>query len=203
VTITLYEMRGTRSERVHWTLLELGLEYESVEGPSVFGATQLAMIHPLKRVPALRDDGCPLFESAAICNWLADTRPESGLLARPGDWRRALHDQWVAFTLAELEAHLWSTARNQFVYDKQRRVPEIIEQNAREAMRALEVLDDQLANGDFLIGGSFSLTDIFVGYAIHWAEFQGLLSDFAHLQRYHSRLLELPKCTFTPLIAPR
>lgn len=112
MTITLLEMHATRSERAHWTALELGIDYVSIEGSGVFDGDALGSVHPLRRVPAMRDNGRALFESAAICNWLADSYPETGLLARPGDWRRALHDQWVAFTLSELEAYLWSNARN-------------------------------------------------------------------------------------------
>lgn len=202
MTITLFEMHGTRSERVHWTALELGIDYESVEGRAVFESEVLGRVHPLRRVPALCDNDRPLFESAAICNWLADSHPEAGLLARPGDWRRALHDQWVSFTLSELEAYLWSNARNRFVYNEALRVPAIIEQNKREAKRALAVIDTHLSHDDFLVDNRFALTDIFVGYAVHWAKFQKLLNDFNHLQQYHERLLAMPKCTFTPLVSP-
>lgn len=111
MSITLYELQPTRSARVRWTLLELGVPFESVEGRDVFAMPELAEIHPLSKLPALRDAGRPLFESAAICNWLADSHPEAGLIAPSGAWARALHDQWVAFTLSEIEAFLWHTAR--------------------------------------------------------------------------------------------
>lgn len=202
MTITLFEMSGTRSERAHWTALELGLDYERIEGREVFQSEALGGVHPLRRVPALRDNDRPLFESAAICNWLADSHPKAGLLARPGDWRRALHDQWVSFTLSELEAYLWSNARNRFVYSEALRVPAIIEQNKREAKRALAVIDAHLSHDNFLVDNRFSLTDIFVGYAVHWAEFQKLLNGFDHLRRYHERLLAIPTCPFSPLVAP-
>ncbi|HYE42429.1 MAG TPA: glutathione S-transferase N-terminal domain-containing protein, partial [Caulobacteraceae bacterium] len=69
MSITLYELQPTRSARARWTLLELGLPFESIEGREVFDMPELAEIHPLSKLPALRDDGRPLFESAAICNW--------------------------------------------------------------------------------------------------------------------------------------
>ena len=106
MAITLYELQPTRSARVRWTLLELGAPFESIEGPEVFSMPELAEVHPLSKLPALRDAGRPLFESAAICNWLADSHPEAGLVAPSGTWSRALHDQWVAFTLSEIEAFI-------------------------------------------------------------------------------------------------
>src|SRR5215218_8806281 len=112
--ITLFEFAPTRSARVRWTLLELDLPFESVEGREVFGSPRLMEVSPLGKVPAIIDDGRDLFESAAICTWLADSHPGHCLVAPSGSWDRALHDQWVCFCLAELEAHLWSTARNSF-----------------------------------------------------------------------------------------
>lgn len=113
MTIVLYELQPTRSARVRWTLLELGIAFESIEGRGreIFALPELVQIHPMSKLPALRDSGRPLFESAAICTWLADSHPQSGLIAPSGTWPRALHDQWTAFTLAEVEANLWHTAR--------------------------------------------------------------------------------------------
>ena len=135
MTIVLYELQPTRSARVRWTLLELGIPFKSIEGREVFAMPELAEIHPMSKLPALRDNGRPLFESAAICTWLADSHPEAGLIAPSGTWARALHDQWTAFTLAEVEANLWHTARNLFLYSDEERVPAVYEQNAREAKR--------------------------------------------------------------------
>src|SRR3954463_13754878 len=121
MSITLFEFPPTRSARARWTLLELGLPFESIGGREVFGSPQLKAVSPLGKVPAMVDDGRPLFESASICTWLADSHPGSGLIAPSGSWERALHDQWVAFCLTEIEAHLWSTSRNTFLYPEQRR----------------------------------------------------------------------------------
>src|SRR6185436_11995106 len=142
MTITLFEFAPTRSARVRWTLLELGLPFESIAGPETFKHPALQSVHPLRKLPALIDEGRPLFESAAICTWLADAHPAKGLIARAGTWERAQHDQWVAFTLAELEANLWSTARNRFIYPEEKRVTQIFEQNAEESKRAARVLDE-------------------------------------------------------------
>ena len=192
---TLYEFTPTRSARARWTLLELDIPYESIEGQQNFGSEALRRVHPLGKMPALVDDGRPLFESAAICNWLADSHPEKRLIAEPGTWQRALHDQWVAFTLAELEAHLWSTARNTFVYPEDKRVAEILPQNANETKRALAVLDDYLAEREYLVDGRFTVADIFTGYAVNWARRAGLAGEFPHVQAYVERLLARPLCT--------
>lgn len=196
MTITLFEFAPTRSARARWTLLELGLPFESISGPDTFQHAALPSVHPLRKLPALLHDGQALFESAAICTWLADAHPEHGLIARAGTWERAQHDQWVAFTLAELEANLWSTARNQFIYPEEKRVTQIFEQNAEEARRAAGVLEQHLEGRAWLVGERFSVTDIFVGYALNWARLKGLTAGLPHVDAYCERLLSMPLCPY-------
>ena len=62
MSITLFEFPPTRSARVRWTLLELGISFESVSGREVIGSPRLAEISPSGKVPAILDDGRPLFE---------------------------------------------------------------------------------------------------------------------------------------------
>jgi glutathione S-transferase len=58
MTIVLYELQPTRSARVRWTLLELGIPFESIErGREIFAMPDLAQIHPMSKLPALRDSG--------------------------------------------------------------------------------------------------------------------------------------------------
>jgi glutathione S-transferase len=197
MSIILFELQPTRSARVRWTLLELGIPYESVErGRETFAMPELAQIHPMSKLPALRDNGRPLFESAAICNWLADSHPEAGLIAPSGTWARALHDQWTAFTLAEVEANLWHTARNRFIYPEEERVTAVYEQNAKEAKRGLAVFDRALKGKTWLVEDRFSVTDIFVGYAVMWARAQGLTADLPNVTAYAERILARPLCTY-------
>jgi len=192
--ITLYEYNGSRSARVRWVLLELNIPFESVNDRALIRSEQLSEFSPLGKLPALTDDGRALFESAAIATWLADSHPEGGLSFPSGSWERALHDQWVSFVLTEIEAHIWSTARNTFVYPDEDRLPIIFDQNNSETRRGLAVLDDHLAGNEYLVGGKFSVTDIIAGYAVNWSRRQGLTSDFANVSAYLTRLQERPHC---------
>jgi glutathione S-transferase len=105
----LFYMPRTRSNRVLWTLYEIGAPFEStlVSGEERRSPEHRAR-HPLGRVPAFElDDGTMMFESAAICMQLADLFPDSGLLPPPGSSARALAYQWVMFGMTELEASLY------------------------------------------------------------------------------------------------
>lgn len=194
MSITLFEFAPTRSDRARWTLLELGLPFESIAGRHLFGSPELTVVSPLGKLPGLVDGGRPLFESAAICTWLADSHPEKGLVAASGSWERALHDQWVSFCLAEIEAHLWSTARNGFLYPEEQRVTEVFAQNETEGRKSLRVLDAHLADTPYLVGGRFSVTDIVVGFVTNWARGIGWADGLEHVLDYNARLLARPLC---------
>jgi glutathione S-transferase len=196
MSMTLYEFAPTRSARVRWTLLELGLPFDSVAGQEVFHSPAVQAIHPLGKLPAFRDDGRPLFESAAICTWLADSYPEKGLVAPSGTWSRALHDQWTAFTLSEIEAFLWHTARNLFVLSEEERLPAVLPQNEAAAKQGLAVLERALDGKEWLVDDRFSVTDIFVGYAVSWAEAMGFAKDLPNVTAYARRLRSRPLCPY-------
>jgi len=196
VTFKLYEFAVTRSSRVRFTLLELGLPFESVAGVEAFQHPDVAAIHPLKKLPAVRDDGRPLFESAAICTWLADSHPKAGLIAPSGAWARALHDQWTSFALTEVEAHLWHTARNLFVLPEEERLPAVFPQNEKATKQGLAVLDQELRGKQWIIEDRFSATDIILGYDVCWAHFLGLTEGMTALNAYAERILARPHCPY-------
>lgn len=196
MSITLYELAPTRSARVRWTLLELGLPFESKAGPQVFEDPALAEIHPLCKIPAVRDGGRPLFESAAICTWLADSHPDKRLISPSGTWARALHDQWTAFVLSEVEAYQWHTARNIFILPEEERLPAVFEQNAKAMRRGLEVLEQALEGQDWLVENRFSVTDIFASYVICWTHKTGNLEGLDNLNAYVARIRARPLCPY-------
>lgn len=196
IDVTLYELSPSRSVRCQWTLRELDLAYTSISDPSLMHSEELVKIHPLGKLPAAVINGKPLFESAAICTYLADLVPEKELIAPTGTWERGLHDQWISFCLTEMEAYLWSTARNTlaFIQPKEKHVTAIVEQNNEMLLLAATVLDKILGDTDYLVGSKFSVTDIIVGLTVNWGNSQGLIGDLPNLLSYRDRLLERTHC---------
>ena len=194
MSITLYEFTPTRSKRVKWTLQELGVTYDSVNEPSLIGSDRLRAVHPQAKLPAITDAGRPLFESSAICNWLADSHPDKGLIAKSGTWERALHDQWCGFIMTELEAHLWTMARNSFVYAEDQRSEEAVAQARKEAVKTVATLNDHLGAHDYFVGDAFSVADIFCGFATNWAEGMQLAEEAPHVKAFNARIKARPHC---------
>ena len=196
--IKLFDLGPTRSSRVRWTLLEAGLEYESIgNNIEVFQSDELRKVHPLGKLPAAIIDGRPLFESGAIVTAIADLVPEKKLIAEQGTWSRNLHYQWMCFALTEMEAFVQSSEINSvdFVLTEDQHVPQIIDQNSMLFRKGAAVLENALGNVEYLVDDCFSVTDIFVSYTVSWGFADSLLENHPNLRAYLDRLLAREHCT--------
>lgn len=194
MNITLYELGTSRSLRCRWTLKELGVEYTSIEDRSLLRSEELKKIHPLGKIPAVVIDGIPLFESSAICAYLADQAKTVDLIAKPGTWARAQHDQWVCFALTELEAWIWSTAVNTFVLPEDERIPACLPQNDKMFKKGAATVDRHLADHDYFVEDRFTVADIIIAYTLNWARRKGLTEDFPNITLFLERLFMREHC---------
>ena len=194
MNVTLYGVGANRSARCRWILDEAGVEYTSVDRHELAGPDELRQFHPLAKIPAAVIDGQTLFESAAICTYIADRVPTGDLIAKPGTFARAEHDQWVAFCLSEMESWLWNSAVNTFVLPEEKRISAGLEQNAKMFKRSALVLDAHLVQHDYLVEDRFTVTDIIVGWCVNWGRRQGHLGEYPAMGRYLERLLARPLC---------
>ncbi|MEO9469771.1 glutathione S-transferase family protein [Parasphingorhabdus sp.] len=195
-SITLYEYGPSRSARCRWTLLEAGLQFTSIdEGPALVGSDRLKPFHPLKKVPAAEINGRPLFESAAICTAVADLVPDQQLVGPSGSWQRAEHDQWVSFTLSEMECWIWNTDMNTRVLPEEKRISAHLRQNGALFRRGARAMNTYLETSDYLVDNRFSVTDIIASFTVQWGRSQGLIDDFGSLHAYLDRLSGRPHST--------
>ncbi len=117
--LEIYGTPRSRATRVTWALEELAVEYRYHPVDLLKGEGQkpeFRKLNPSGKVPVLVDGDLVLSESAAICAYLGDKFPESGLVPRPGTADRAKYDQWSYFLLTELEQPLWTAGKHRFVY---------------------------------------------------------------------------------------
>ena len=192
--VTLYESGTSRSARCRWTLLEAGLSFKSLSRSDLPTSDEVKAIYPVGKLPVAIIDGKVLFESAAICTYLADHAPDIDLIAEPGSWARGQHDQWTSFALTEMEAWLWNTAINKFILPPDQRIEAGFEQNAMMFGRSASVLNDVLLRDDYLVENRFTVTDIIVSWTVNWGRRQGLLDGMGGLHAYLERLFERSHC---------
>jgi glutathione S-transferase len=144
-------------------------------------------VNPLGRVPALVDGNVTVFESIAICMYLADRYPERGLAPVVSSPLRAPYYQWLLFCASTIEPAIGRWAQHGGD------VTEAEREKARVRFaEAAEVLTRALAPGEHMLGDALSTVDVIVGSNLNWARRVGLLDGFDALSRYVDRLLARP-----------
>lgn len=192
--ITLYGFPNSRSLRAAWVLEELGVEYDyhSVDLMAGEGQGEAHLArHPDGKVPVLQDGELTLFESTAICRYLAERHGEPDGLLPASVEGRARVDQWMSFVVSELEQPLWTQGKHTFALPGERRVPAVLPTAAWEFQRALAALQRRFDGEGWLVGGRFTLADVFMGHTLSWAvRFKNRLP--LELDAYRERCMARP-----------
>jgi len=192
----LYEAGPSRSARVRWTLQELGVGFEPVHIGLMAGdhrKPEFLALNPAGKVPVLEDDGFVLTESAAIMLYLADKYPEKGLAPAPDRVReRAELNRWIFFCVTELEQPLWRTAKHQFLYPEDKRLPADIAMAEREFKAMAAVLEAHMQGRNHVVGDHLSVADLILAYTLDWSSMYGWLADFPGLTAYVERMFQRP-----------
>jgi glutathione S-transferase len=160
----LYWSPRSRSFSGIWLLEESGLPYERVLTDISTGAQkspEFLSINPMGKVPALKDGDAALGEAAAICAYVADRYPETGLAPGPADPLRAKYLQWLFFSPSCIEPALIQ------IFTK----IDVPTSTAAwgSATQVFDVLDAALAKGPWILGETFSAADIMIGSGLNFA----------------------------------
>jgi glutathione S-transferase len=171
----LYFAPQTRSLRPVIMLEELGVPYEIVPIDFKGGqhkSAEYKKIHPHGQLPAFQDGALTMFESGAICAYLADKFLDKRMAPPIGTAERGLYEQWMYYSVATLEG------------------------NARERDKIREcfqVLDGVLDGREFIVGSSMSAADVMIGSGVVWVDaLYQMVNEFSSLDAYAKRMLERP-----------
>ena len=183
----LYFSPGACSLAPHIVLHEAGLAFQAVKTNtrerSTSDGSDFLRVNPKGYVPALLlDNGESLTECPAILQYLADLRPESGLLppARSMDHYRVL--EWVAFVATELHKGFGPIFRPG--------TPDDLKASTRERVAGrLDHSSRQLDGRDFAVGRQFTIADAYLYVVLGWMKPAGLDRDrWPVLRDYHARI---------------
>jgi glutathione S-transferase len=191
----LYHAAQTRSVRPRWLLEEIGAPYTLVRLDMSKGehkSPEYMKIHPHGAVPALVDGDLTLFESAAICAYLADKFPEKHLAPAVGTPARGLYYQWMFYTMATLEPPVIEVVLHTVMLPEAERSAAAAEAGRTKFAQVAKVLEQALASRTFILGDQFSAADVMIGSTLGWAQMMGILSGHPVLEAYVGRLATRP-----------
>lgn len=179
----LFYMPGACSLAPHIVANEAGIDLDLVRVDGKSKKTEQGQdflaTNPNGYVPALvLPDGELMTEASVVVQYLADQKPETGLMPKAGEMARYRVQQWLAFVATELHKVFGPF----FKPDTPEATKEI---NRAHLLRRLEYVDQTLEGRSYLTGDTFTAADAYLWTVLGWAKFIGFdLSPFANIQRY-------------------
>lgn len=175
----------------HIVLRELQLPFELIRvdnrsKKTADGADFLA-INPKGYVAALQlDNGQVLTEGPAILQYLADLKPQAGLAPANGTWERVRLQEGLNFISTEIHGGLGWLFSDAFADE--------VKGIFREKLfKRLRVLNQTLAQRDYLLGGSFGIADAYLFTVLRWTHgFAIDLQQWPALARFQARVGQRP-----------
>jgi len=161
----LYYSPGACSLSPHIVAAEAGLPIELVKvdlkSHKLEDGTDFYKVNPKGYVPALKlDDGNMLTEGPAIVQYLADLKPETGLLPAAGFGRYKVAE-WLTFINGEIHKSfgpLFGNASDEVKADSKAKIA-----------KRFDYVDAELAGKHFLTGDVFTVADAYLFVMTTWA----------------------------------
>jgi glutathione S-transferase len=186
----IYAATGACGLHVQIVARELGLPFELVlvDLASKRTSTGHDYAHVTAKgyIPALElDDGRVLTEGAVITQYLADLRPDAGLLP---PWQSFSHYrvlEWLHYIGTELHKAFGPLFKPSSDADKA--------QARADIARRLALVEAALAEADYLVDGRFGIADAYLYNILSWARPAGVsLQDFPALRAFVRRVSARP-----------
>jgi len=194
--LKLYYATQTRAGRPRWLLEEIGAPYELVRLDLTKGDQKkpdYLKINPTGTVPAMVDGDLALFESAAICLYLADKFPDKRLAPPVGAPARGRYYQWVQYAMCGLEPPLVTMFMHTMMKPEAQRIPALVDEARTQLKTVLGVLEQALAGRTYMVGDGFTVADVMIASTLGWARMMGLIgTDLPDVTAYLDRMLARP-----------
>lgn len=195
----LYHIPSTRSVRPQWLLEEMEISYDLIRVTREMSlSSEYINLHPQGKVPVLVDENVTIFESGAICTYLADKYLDQGFAPKLESPARAYYYQWLFYAALTLEApveqymfHVLPDLPEQ-VIPKQAKVRVAPEEAQQWFLKVCKPLNKRLENQHYLVGNRFSAADVVTGGVLLWALKLGMMKQECPVKEYLKRLMERP-----------
>jgi glutathione S-transferase len=196
MAITLWgRLTSVNVQKVVWALEELGLAYENVPRGGTFGGLDepaYRALNPNGRVPTLRDGDVVVWESHAIVRYLAASYG-AGSLWPLEPRERAESDKWTDWTATTFQPGWLAVFEGIVRTPEAERDPAHIARAEAAAHRLYAMLDQRLADRDFLGGTRPTYADIVAGASMfRWMTMPHERPALPNLEAWHRRLMARP-----------
>jgi len=193
--LKLHFAPNSRAGRIVWLLEELGLPYELNKmafNPKDLKSEEHRARHPLGRVPVLDDGDISIFESGAIVDYVLERHKNGGLKPAVDAAEFPEYLQWFHYCEGMVMPPMNTVVVHTLLLPPERRDETVLGQAKRLLAKALQPIDEALADREYLIGG-FSGADIMLGHACFMSNRLGCVTDeLGNIKEYISRIEDRP-----------
>ncbi len=193
MTLIIHHVKQTRSLRPLWLMEELGLAYELVDhGASIahIDMEAYAAVNPMKKLPAFFDGDKAIYESLAICEYIAQKYGDGKFMRTPQDDDYADYLQLFHFGEAGMGGYIGILLAHTILLPEKQRNPHMAAWAKGEMAQCLAYLESKLSDDGYLLG-SFSLVDISNAYILFLLKISKNAQDFGpRTNAYFSRIRE-------------
>jgi glutathione S-transferase len=180
------------ANKVRFVANYLGLKYDYIFVNLREGAQHkpdFLKVNPVGKIPAIDDDGFTLFESNAICRYLAEKNNSS--IYPKGLRERAVVEEWLDFGSMHVGASVSKIVYNRIFAPI--RKAEVDERSIKEGLeflaRFLPIVDNQLAKHKCVTGEEITLADFNILAALDPAEIAAIdITQYKNIVRWRNEL---------------
>jgi glutathione S-transferase len=188
----LYFAPGACSLSPHIVLREAGLNFELEQVNNQEKKTKSGKdfwsINPKGQVPVLElDNGERLTEGPIVVQYIADRKPDAGLIPTCGSAERYKVQEWLNFTTSELHKTFGPIFRPT--------TPDAFKTLSKENLgKRFDYLDKHFAGRQYLMGDKFTVADAYLFTVLRWtARIEIDLAKWPNLKAYFDRVAARPK----------
>lgn len=173
----------------------MGLDYEltMLPFPPRLLQKDFLQVNPLGTVPYFVDGAVRMTESVAISQYLVEHYGPTSLAVTATSPDYPQYVDWLYRSDATLTFPLTLVLRYRELEAEARRIPQVVEDYQRWFFGRLRVVEETMADREYLCAERLTIADICVGFALYLAEQLGLAGGFKpNTAAYWARLRERP-----------
>ncbi len=159
-------------------------------------SNEFKQMNPLAKIPVMElEDGSYLSESVAICRYFEADKPSPSLMGKT-PLQQASIEMWqrrCELYFMNLIGMGFQHSSGYFA-DRMTPVPEWGKECVKDAAKFLGLLNDHLANSEYISGDTFSIADITAFVSIDFARVIKIRmsEDHTHLKRWYDQINSRP-----------
>jgi glutathione S-transferase len=170
----LYWAPGTAAMAPQAVLEEIGAAYEPIKldlAAKQHEQAEYRTLNPNGRIPTLVDGDFVIFETAAICQYLADKHPEARLA--PTDLRQlGRHHQWLTYMTNTVQVGFLDWFHPDWTFADLGSQTALKAAAEQKLYRSFQVLDDGIGSvTPHMLGDRHTICDIYLAMLTRWSRF--------------------------------